>query len=105
MNIEMMEERRRLISLARLRCAREARLECLSSLGDTLSLCIVKDAEVKTPMVRQSLLGAAVDGTSVCISDNCALDDSTLQPSPLCVLGNCISNLANCLFSSAAAMA
>ncbi|CAL1150526.1 unnamed protein product [Cladocopium goreaui] len=50
-------------------CASEARLECLGSQGDTLSLCtdkeacIVKDVEVKTPKLRQSpaLLGEGVD--------------------------------------------
>ena len=60
-----------------------------------------QEAVVKTSMLRQSpaLLGATVDDTLACIS-SCPLDDSTLQPSPLCVLESCTSNLAKCLFSS-----
>ena len=72
--------------------------------GTDKDACIVhKDAEAKT-LLRQSpasaLLGDTVDDTLACISDNCPLDESTLSPSPLCVLGNCTSNLAKCLFSS-----
>ena len=69
--------------------------------GTDKDACIVKNAEVEISMLRQSpaLLGATVDDTLACIS-SCPLDDSTLQPSPLCVLESCTSNLAKCLFSS-----
>lgn len=67
--------------------------------------CIVQDVQaLLTPMLRQqssaALLGGTVDDTLACISDNCPMDEYTLQPKPLCVLSNCTSTLAKCLFSS-----
>lgn len=75
--------------------------------GKDKDACIVEpETERTTPMLRATpqtqdvLLGATVDETLACISDNCPLDEFTLQPKPSCVLGNCTSNLAKCLFSS-----
>ncbi|CAE7192073.1 IFT172, partial [Symbiodinium pilosum] len=46
-----------------------------------------------------TLLNSTVDDTLGCIS-GCPMDSSTLNPRPLCVLSNCTTDLAKCLFSS-----
>ena len=72
--------------------------------GTDKKACIVTgDVQEVRPMLRATapnFLGDTVDDTLACISDNCPLDESTLSPSPSCVLGNCTSHLAKCLFSS-----
>eukprot|EP00435_Cladocopium_sp_Y103_P024310 s1409_g5.t5 len=72
--------------------------------GTDKKACIVSgDVQEVRPMLRATapnFLGDTVDDTLACINDNCPLDESTLSPSPSCVLGNCTSHLAKCLFSS-----
>lgn len=73
--------------------------------GTDKKACIVSgDVQEVRPKLRATpaakFLGDTVDDTLACISDNCPLDESTLSPSPSCVLGNCTSHLAKCLFSS-----
>ena len=67
-----------------------------------MDLPVPQEAVVKTSMLRHLLLCWVPQWMILwaCISGNCPLDDSTLQPSPLCVLESCTSNLAKCLFSS-----
>ena len=70
-------------------------------------LVVAAQAQAPTQtMLRQAvlrkaneLLNSTVDDTLGCVS-SCPMDSSTLSPSPLCVLGNCTSTLAKCLFSS-----
>jgi len=77
--------------------------------GSDKDACIVKSeaetalatvATVATPMLRQVPVGGTVEDTLGCVSNNCPMDKATLQPSAMCILGNCTSNLAKCLFSS-----
>ena len=66
-----------------------------------LALADAQTVTTKT-LLRQAsaLLNRTVDDALGCITDNCPADSHTLQPSPLCVLGNCTTSLAKCLFSS-----
>ncbi|CAE7833469.1 unnamed protein product [Symbiodinium sp. CCMP2592] len=73
-----------------------------------LSLLAVAQAQIEPTqtMLRKavlqkatSLLNSTVDDTLSCVS-SCPLDGSSLSPSPLCLLSNCTSTLAKCLFSS-----
>ena len=73
-----------------------------------LSLLAVAQAQttptgtmLQQAMLRKAtaLLNSTVDDTLGCVS-GCPMDPSSLSPSPLCVLSNCTSTLAKCLFSS-----
>ena len=78
-----------------------------AALGVMPQETVLSAPKVSAPkaMLRQSsplgatALGDTLDDTLGCIS-GCPLDESTLAPSPSCVLGNCTSHLAKCLFSS-----
>ncbi|CAJ1381655.1 unnamed protein product [Effrenium voratum] len=70
----------------------------VKSEAETALATVATVATVATPMLRQVPLGG-VEDTLGCVSNNCPMDKATLQPSAMCVLGNCTSNLAKCLFS------
>jgi len=83
----------------------EVKLSPSAFAGTDKDACIVNAAPATMLRGEQlktaaTLLGDTVDDTLACINDNCPLDERTLSPSPTCVLGNCTSNLAKCLFSS-----
>ncbi|CAJ1393614.1 unnamed protein product [Effrenium voratum] len=84
---------------------KESKVDPSFGAGGDKKACIVKAASVanvleKTMLRQPELLGGTTEDTLGCVSDNCPVDNQTLQPSPLCVLGNCTKNLAKCLFSS-----
>ena len=66
-----------------------------------LSLAVVCAQSPDQTMLRKAgvLLNSTLDDTLQCIA-GCPVDPSTLAPKALCVLGNCTSTLAKCLFSS-----
>ena len=66
-----------------------------------LSLAVVCAQNHDQTMLRKAggLLNSTLDDTLQCIA-GCPVNPSTLSPKALCVLGNCTSTLAKCLFSS-----
>lgn len=73
----------------------ETQVETSRFASDDKTACIVK------PSVATELLASDMDDTLDCINSHCPMDKASLQPSSLCVLSNCTSSVARCLFSSA----
>mmetsp|Transcript_59651 Transcript_59651/g.139558 ORF Transcript_59651/g.139558 Transcript_59651/m.139558 type:complete len:175 (-) Transcript_59651:172-696(-) len=82
----------------------------MSSVAKIFVLALVAaqaETQAETPQTRQTtmllqaaaLLNSTADDTLGCVS-SCPMDNQTLNPSLRCVLGNCTTNLAKCLFSS-----